>query len=315
MRCAGFRTMSGAYSGWFQGGPVLITGNGNNMVAGDPGCGAGYAGIGVHGNLSNCKNYTLLADTTGDTYLNSTGGTGIHFRNNNNGGNSFGDLATIDNSGNLTVAGKVHSGNAVASVVASNRTVASTGDCVLPLSAPDSNCLTPNTTLTVTTSGGPVLIMANIGGVEPAIAPGGVSACAYPNFYLVMDSQIIATQNLGIDGSDFYGLTVTMISLQTPAAGKHTFQVQEADDASQCGSGDYSPTLISLNLDAPSWPCQSSTNLVSRSFSYHKRTGWPCPKWNYLCGRLRLGVCRKSLRSPLRPNARLLAVRSSKEMK
>lgn len=59
--------MSGAYSGWFQGGPVLITGNGNNMVAGDPGCGAGYAGIGLHGNLSNCKNYTLLADTTGDT--------------------------------------------------------------------------------------------------------------------------------------------------------------------------------------------------------------------------------------------------------
>jgi hypothetical protein len=80
-----------------------------------------------------------------------------------------------------------------------------------------------------------------------------------------MDSQIIATQNLGISGCDFYGLTVTMISLQTPAAGKHTFQVQEADDASQCGRGDYSPTFISLNLDAPSWP-SPTRSLIVREF-------------------------------------------------
>jgi hypothetical protein len=257
----GVATASGGLSGLFQGGPVTVAGNNSAALIGDPGCGSGFSGIGLTNQLSGCANYTLIADTNGDTYLNSTSSGGIHFRNNNSGGNSNGDLATIDHSGNLTVSGTVHSGNAIASVSASNTTNASTGSCTTPLTAPDSNCLTPNMTLTVTTSGGPVLVMANIGGILPNDYGG---PCAYANFYLVMDNQIIATQNLGIYGADAFILTATMMSLATPAAGEHTFQVQEADDAAQCSSGYYSPTLVSTNSD-PGWPNPTRT-LIVREF-------------------------------------------------
>jgi hypothetical protein len=257
----GFAAASGGFSGLFLGGPVNVAGNNSAALIGDPGCGPGYAGLGLTNQLSGCTNYTLIADTNGDTYLNSIGSGGIHFRNGNSGGNSNGDLATIDHSGNMTVAGAVHGGNATASVSASNTTNASVGGCTNPLTAPDSSCLTPNMTVTVTTSGGPVLVMANIGGILPDDYGG---PCAYANFYLVMDNQIIATQNLGIYGADAFLLTATMMSLATPAAGEHTFQVQEADDAAQCSSGYYNPTLVSTNSDQ-GWPNPTRT-LIVREF-------------------------------------------------
>jgi hypothetical protein len=254
----GVATASGGLSGLFQGGQVNIAGNNNAALIGDPGCGPGYAGIGLTNNLSGCTNYTLLADTTGDTYVNSTGSASIHFRNNNKGSNSNGDLATIDNSGNMTVAGAVHgSGNASAMATASNYTIASTDDCVLPLTAPNSNCLTPNMTLTVTTSGGPVLVSAIIPGVTVATCP------VIANFYLVMDSQFISGQ---VPDWDATLPTVTMMSLQAPAAGTHTFQVQESDDASMCGSGDYFQTYVSWGEQGSTgWASQTRT-LIVREF-------------------------------------------------
>jgi hypothetical protein len=223
--------------------------------------GPGYAGLGLTNTLSNCKNYTLIADTTGDTSLNSTGGTGIHFRNNNNGGNSYGDLATIDNSGNMTVAGTVHSGNAMASVSASNTTVASTGDCTNPLSEPNSNCLTPNMSVTVTTSGGPVLVLAHVGGIEI------YNGCVSPNFYLTMDNQFISTDVLAPPLGYTVIDSLEIQSLQVPAAGTHTFQVQESDNTAVCSAEgyDYDATSVSDSCDGPGWPAVTRS-LIVREF-------------------------------------------------
>jgi hypothetical protein len=96
-------------------GTVKTNGNGNNIMIGDPGCGSGYGGIGfVSGNLSGCTNYALLGETTGDTFVNSSGTGHIHFRSNNN------ELVTIDNDGNVVVKGQNGGGNLT---VAGNLTV------------------------------------------------------------------------------------------------------------------------------------------------------------------------------------------------
>jgi hypothetical protein len=219
----------------FGEGPVWVSGNGNATLIGDAGCGSGYAGIGfTNGSLSNCKNYALLGDTKGNTYINSSGATGIHFRNNNN------NLVTIDASGDLTVTGKVHSGNVAASVTASNQANASIADCTSPLSAPNSNCLTPGMSLKVTTSGGPILVIANIGMVVPA-------SCVLANFHLVMDNEFIggAVVALAPVVGAYAATPLTMTSLQTPAAGTHTFQVQETDDTSFLCSNIYVQTTVS----------------------------------------------------------------------
>ncbi|MGP0071789.1 MAG: hypothetical protein ACLPWF_07640 [Bryobacteraceae bacterium] len=94
--------VSGGLSGLFQGGPFKVAGDGNYLLAGDPGCGAGFAGVGfLHsGNMSGCTNYALIGDRTGGTYVNSSGTATIHFRSNNN------ELVTIDNSGNVDVIGQ-----------------------------------------------------------------------------------------------------------------------------------------------------------------------------------------------------------------
>jgi len=91
---------TGGLAGLFRG-ATEVTGNGNNTVIGDPGCGAGYAGIGfVNATLAGCTNYALTGGATGDTYINSSGTASIHFRNTN------AELATIDNSGNVNVIGQ-----------------------------------------------------------------------------------------------------------------------------------------------------------------------------------------------------------------
>jgi hypothetical protein len=94
--------LSGGLSGLFQGGPFKVAGDANYLLAGDPGCGTGFAGVGFlnTGNMSGCTNYALLGDRTGGTYINSSGTATIHFRSNNN------ELVTIDNSGNVDVIGQ-----------------------------------------------------------------------------------------------------------------------------------------------------------------------------------------------------------------
>jgi len=84
----------------------VIKGNGGNAILGDPGCGSGFSGIGLTSTtLSGCANYTMIGKSTGDVYVNSTSSGYIHFRNGNSGSNAYNDLATIDDSGNVTIAG------------------------------------------------------------------------------------------------------------------------------------------------------------------------------------------------------------------
>jgi hypothetical protein len=86
----------------------VIEGNGGNAILGDPGCGSGFSGIGLTSStLSGCSNYTMIGKSTGDVYVNSMSSGYIHFRNGNSGSNTYNDLATIDNNGNLTAAGTV----------------------------------------------------------------------------------------------------------------------------------------------------------------------------------------------------------------
>jgi hypothetical protein len=96
---------TGGLAGLFSG-ATEVTGNGNNTVIGDPGCGSGYAGIGfINATLTGCTNYALTGGAAGDTYVNSNGTAWIHFRSNNN------ELATIDNLGNVNVIGQNGAGN------------------------------------------------------------------------------------------------------------------------------------------------------------------------------------------------------------
>jgi hypothetical protein len=86
----------------------VIKGNGGNAIIGDPGCGSGFSGIALTSStLSGCANYTMIGKSSGDVYVNSTSTGYIHFRNGNSGSNTYDDLATIDNKGNLTAAGTV----------------------------------------------------------------------------------------------------------------------------------------------------------------------------------------------------------------
>jgi hypothetical protein len=231
----GIATASGGLSGSFGGGPVLVGGNGNNALIGDPGCGAGYAGLGfTTGSLSGCTNYAILGGPGGGTFINANGTAFIHFRSNNN------ELATIDNAGNVNVigingggnmkvSGKLSSSNVIAAATASNATGTNSSghNCTGTLSAPNSNCIVPNMTLTKTTANPNVLVMVNIGGVS-------TDQCVTANFYLVVDNKIVALHSVSYNSNNSAYETelsdVTMLSLQDLAAGSHTFEVQEADD-------------------------------------------------------------------------------------
>lgn len=227
----GTASVSGAYSGWFQGGPVLITGNANNMVMGDPGCGAGYGGLSFNtGTSMDCTNYTLLGQSNGATYINAAGTAYIHFRSNNNelahidnAGNM--DIVGINGGGNLTVTGRVTSGNVIAAVTASNTVGAST--CTGVLTASNTACAVPNMTLTKTTADPTVLVMVNIGGVV-------TDACASANFYLVVDGAIKALSTMSLNTNNSAGGyeigNLNIMSLLDLSAGSHTFQVQQATD-------------------------------------------------------------------------------------
>jgi len=59
-----------------------FNGNGSGaMLVGDPGCGAGYAGVGFNA-LSGCNNYSMIGNGV-DTFFNRPSGGTLHFRENN----------------------------------------------------------------------------------------------------------------------------------------------------------------------------------------------------------------------------------------
>jgi hypothetical protein len=255
----GVATASGGLSGYFGGGALEVAGNGNNAFFGDPGCGSGFSGFGLTtDSLSGCSNYTLIGKSSGDVYLNSTGTASIHFRNGNSGGNSNGDLATIDHSGDLSVAGKVSSSNVIAQVSAVNTIVAST--CTGFLSSSNTACAVPNMTLTKTTSNPNVLVMVNIGGVY-------TDPCTTANFYLIIDGKIAAlgtvsgNSNNSAVGFEIGSLSIT--SLQDLAAGSHTFQIQQASD--QAGA-DCSDFTIRTVVSAGDGGLGSLRSLIVREF-------------------------------------------------
>jgi hypothetical protein len=64
-----------------NGGGLIVGGNSASALVGDPGCGAGFAGIGF-GGLSGCSNYSLIGDSH-STYLNRPLGGSLFFRENN----------------------------------------------------------------------------------------------------------------------------------------------------------------------------------------------------------------------------------------
>lgn len=77
------REVFGVYPGatLVNGGGLIVGGNSASAVVGDPGCGAGFAGIGF-GGLSGCSNYSLIGDSK-STYLNRPLGGTLFFRENN----------------------------------------------------------------------------------------------------------------------------------------------------------------------------------------------------------------------------------------
>ena len=64
---------------------VVDTPNSAPVRVGDAGCGAAFGGIGLHGPMAGCLNYTLVGDTTSnhDLYINRPVGGTMHFRMNN----------------------------------------------------------------------------------------------------------------------------------------------------------------------------------------------------------------------------------------
>jgi hypothetical protein len=76
---------------------AVIGGNAQRAVIGDPGCGAGYAGIGF-GPLSGCTNYSMIGNGQ-DTFVNRPAGGAVHFRENNGGSNGAGDQMVITTGG------------------------------------------------------------------------------------------------------------------------------------------------------------------------------------------------------------------------
>ena len=71
-------------------------GAGRSVLMGDPGCGAGYAGLSVQGVLSGCTNYTLLGDGS-NLFVNRPTGGAMYFRYNN------ADQMNLSTAGALTI--------------------------------------------------------------------------------------------------------------------------------------------------------------------------------------------------------------------
>jgi len=159
----------------------------------------------------------------------------------------------------LDVAGRIRSQNLATSATAASQVDASSSDCLGALTSAKSACDMPNMIVTATTGNVPVIIMANINGV---LLDG--SGCVMANFALVMDGQIIAASNIDDANQDtlVQVTSVTMMSLQSPAPGRHTFEVQESDDTGFCNSSTIR-TLVGI-------PSGTSSNFSTRTLIVHE---------------------------------------------
>ncbi|HZW05470.1 MAG TPA: hypothetical protein VFF58_01055 [Candidatus Nitrosotalea sp.] len=207
----------------FTGGRVTTAGNGQYTMIGDPGCGGGYAGIGF-GALSSCNNYSMIGNGT-DTFINRPLNGWLHFRENN------GEQMTIAAGGHvgiangnpveaLDVGGRVRSQNLRLQAAASD----------LQFSTCASFCTVPGMVVGATTGNVPVLLMVNIGGISSG-------NCGQTTFGLFVDGTEVATSSvtLGVNNGGYYSQSpITLMSLQTPAPGFHTFSVQWLANYSGC---------------------------------------------------------------------------------
>ena len=98
--------------------------------------------------------------------------------------------------------------------------------------------------------------MANINGIN-------MDNCVVANFALVIDGNIIAASNVRTGSGDAIGLSATMVSLQFPAPGSHTFEVQESDDTGGC-SGFHGTTHVGIPSNTSS--NFSTSALIVREF-------------------------------------------------
>ena len=238
----------------------ILSNNVHTLVGGAPGCNTGFSGIGFGTfGLSDCAHYSLVGDGL-NTFLNRPSGGTMHMREGNTdqvvvvpGGNlGVGTTTPIEK---LDVAGRVRSQNVAAIATLSSQVDASSTDCLGALLSANSACDTPNLAITATTGNVPVFIIANLNGMLD-------DPCVVANFGLVMDGNIIAASNAA-HTSGFAISSLTMVSLQFPAPGTHTFEVQESDDTAGC-SGFSLRTLVG-------YPSNSSSNfststLIVREF-------------------------------------------------
>jgi len=217
-----------------------LTAGGNSIAAlvGDPGCGAGYAGMGF-GALSGCNNYSMIGNGK-DTFLNRPAGGYLHFRENNAGSNGASDQVLIAPGGAvgigtnsptelLEVNGRVKSNNL--------RTQATATD--FQAYGCSSFCQVPGLLVNATTGNVPVLVMVNIGGVS-------TGDCGLTTFGLFMDGVEIASSaiTLGQNSSGFYiESPVALTSLQTPPPGFHSFAVQWNLNTSGCSGFNAAPSV------------------------------------------------------------------------
>ena len=224
------------------------------MVGGVSGCNTGFAGVGFGtAGLSDCAHYSLVGDGF-NTFLNRPSGGTMHMREGNvdqvvivPGGNvGIGTTAPLEK---FEVAGRVRSQNLAAIATQSNFVNASSGLCLGALLSANSACDTPNLAITATTGNVPVFIVANLNGVA-------TDSCTVANFGLVMDGNIIVASTLQI-ANTLAPQSLTMVSLQFPAPGTHTFEVQESDDTGTC-SGGHAFTIVG-------WPSNTSSNFSTRT--------------------------------------------------
>ena len=123
-------------------------------------------------------------------------------------GNQVG-IGTIAPTQTLDVAGKIASQN-VRARVSANDLVSTTSTSFVQV---------PNMTITATTGGLPVLVLANIGGALVS-SNNGNDACG--SFQIVLDGSTVLTQSFVFGLATF---PVTLEAITTPSAGSHTYTV------------------------------------------------------------------------------------------
>ena len=114
--------------------------------------------------------------------------------------------------------------------------------------------------LTKTTSNPAVLVMVSINGIT-------TDQCSLANFYLVVDSKIVALSTVSYNTNNSPGGyeqgSLTLMSLQNLATGSHTFEVQQAADFS---SNSCDVFTAATTVSAGDGSMGSLRSLIEREF-------------------------------------------------